>query len=120
MKKDKKNSKAKRVKIITVICFAIHLIPVAVLFPLLCMNTIFVNELEIEWLSNFFTVLLLISMLIYVIGIFLAPLIQFVLAIAAVKNKKWKLVGIHMVSMIALCGGIVLFIKIFSGMVYAT
>lgn len=118
--KKRKNSEVNRPFKITKICFAIHLMPVAVIFPLLCLVTIFANELEIEWLGHIFTGLWLISMLIYVIGIFLAPLVQAVLTIVAVKNKKWKLASIHLVSVIALCGGIALFIKIFGRMIYAT
>lgn len=106
--------------IITAINFATHLMPFVIMLPLLFMITIFSNELDIEWLGTILTFVFLISIVVYVIGVFLAPLIQFVLMIVAVIRKKWWLVGVHIVSAILLGGGIVLFIMVAEQMAYAT
>lgn len=106
--------------IITAINFATHLMPFVIMFPLLLLITIFSNELEIEWIGTILTFLFLISIVIYVIGVFLAPLIQFVLLIVATIRKKWWLVGVHIVSAILLGGGIVIFIMVAERMAYAT
>ena len=106
--------------IITAINFATHVMPFVIIFPLLCLITIFSNELEIEWIGTILTFLFLISIVIYVIGVFLAPLIQFILMIVAMIRKKWWLVGLHIVSAILLGGGIVLFIMVAERMAYIT
>lgn len=106
--------------IITAINFATHRMPFSIMLPLLCLITIFSNELEIEWLGTILVYLFLFSIVIYVIGIFLAPLIQVVLMIVAMIRKKWWLVGVHIVSAILLSGGIVLFIMVAERMAYAT
>ena len=116
----KKNTNVKIPLIVTAINFATHLMPLVIMLPLIMLTNFFSCEVEIELLGRFFVFLFLISILIYVIGIAVAPLIQIVLAIVAMVHKKWWLVCVHVVSTIALCGGIALFFMMFERLVHAT
>lgn len=102
--------------IITGINFVTHLIPLVIALPLLGWTA----QLESHIFITVNVCLLLAIIVIYVIGIFVAPLIQLVLMILAVKNKKWWLMWVHIVSGSLLCGGIKLFFTIAERFVYAT
>ena len=105
---------------ITVINFAIYFVPFVILIPLLGLHTSLVNELGVNAIGGILIILFFICSLLYLIGVFTGPLVQLVLMIIAIVHKKWSLAAIHLISLIILCGGIALFIKIFGILVYAT
>ena len=114
--KNRMSKKEKIPLIITGMNFVTHLIPLVTALPLL----VWTAEIENHFFITVNVVLLLAILLIYVIGIFVAPLMQLVFMIVAAKNKKWWLMWVHIVSEILLCGGIWLFFIIAERFVYAT
>lgn len=94
--------------IITILNLVTHLIPIFVFIPLLWWT----SKIETHILVTVNMLLFLVILAVYAIGIFLAPLIQLILMIIAIINKKWRLMWVHIVSEILFCGGIVLFLKI--------
>ncbi|MBQ9984089.1 MAG: hypothetical protein IJP29_05820 [Lachnospiraceae bacterium] len=113
--KNRMSKKEKIPLIITGMNFVTHFIPLVVVVPLVGLCSHIENHI-------FVTINMCLSlavMVIYIIGIFVAPLMQLVFMIVAAKNKKWWLMWVHIVSEILLCGGIWLFFIIAEGFVSA-
>lgn len=119
MEKNKKELNEKKHKIITIINFAIYLLPLVVMLPLISLHTILVKKMGVNMLGNILLLLFFICALIYLIGLFTGPLIQLVLMIIAITHKNWRWVVIHIVSAVTLCGGIALLYKIVQIIAYA-
>ena len=96
-----RDSKVKVPMIITGINIFTYIIPIVILLPLL----LIISKVNVDILRLIFIFLFIITFIVDLIMIFLAPLIQFALIIISVINRKWQLLVVHIPLTILFGGG---------------